>query len=353
MCCVECFQHEWVRDYIREASSEKGDCEYCGAEDVAVVGVCSLYRPFENLLHLYTVRDDGPGDFLIDLLQDEHEVFNKELYENGDADQLLDDIMWSGWDHDTGEPPVRARDLYRRLLTELMAEEWQEFCARVKDHPQPEPDLPELLDEELIRIEVVLPKGSPLFRARLGFVERERERRLFEGAAIGAPPADNVTNPGRAHAIGEVVLYVSDQEVTAVAEVRPSRGLLVSVAEVRAARDLRIVDLSRLPPASNPFTDEAPDYEEELCALLVAFGEELGRPLRRADDSNDYLPCQKLVRRIRKSGIYDGIPYPSAMSEGGTNVVLFDPALADIGPSKLVEVKQIAVTYGPPWEHDE
>jgi hypothetical protein len=31
-------------------------------------------------------------------------------------DELLDDIMWSGWDDDTGEPPVKARDLYRRLL---------------------------------------------------------------------------------------------------------------------------------------------------------------------------------------------------------------------------------------------
>jgi hypothetical protein len=57
LCCVECFQHEWVREYIREASSEKGDCDHCGAEDVAVLGVCSLYGPFANLLHLYTVCD--------------------------------------------------------------------------------------------------------------------------------------------------------------------------------------------------------------------------------------------------------------------------------------------------------
>jgi len=41
------------------------------------------------------------------------------------------------------------------------------------------------------------------------------------------------------------------------------------------------------------------------------------------------------------------------MSEGGTNVVLFDPALADICPSKLVEVKQIAVTYEPPRDDEE
>ncbi len=85
----------------------------------------------------------------------------------------------------------------------------------------------------------------------------------------------------------------------------------------------------------------------------MAFGEELGRPLRRADDPKNYLPCQKLVRRIRKSGFYDGIRYPSAMAAGGTNVVLFDPAFVDIGAPKLVEVTQVGVTYGPPRNDEE
>jgi hypothetical protein len=81
---------------------------------------------------------------------------------------------------------------------------------------------------------------------------------------------------------------------------------------------------------------------------LAAFGEELGRPVRRADNPSDYLPCQKLVGRIRQSGWYDGIRYPSAMAPGGTSIVLFDPAVADIGVSKLVEVGDIRMTYGPP-----
>jgi hypothetical protein len=96
--------------------------------------------------------------------------------------------------------------------------------------------------------------------------------------------------------------------------------------------------------------DEAPQYESELVELLVAFGMELGRPLRRADDVRDYLPCQKLVRRIRESGIYDGIRYPSAMTPGGTNVVIFDPTLAPVGLSKLVQVSDVGISYGAPEE---
>jgi hypothetical protein len=128
---------------------------------------------------------------------------------------------------------------------------------------------------------------------------------------------------------------------------RPWRGLLVSVAEVNIARDLHLVDLSKPPPPSNPFTDEAPQYERELEDLLMACGEELGRPLRRADDPRDYVPCQKPVRLIRESRLYDGIKYPSAMAPGGANVVLFDPKLVWIGSSKLVEVREMGISYDP------
>ena len=74
---------------------------------------------------------------------------------------------------------------------------------------------------------------------------------------------------------------------------------------------------------------------------------ELGRPLRRADDPRDYLPCQKLVQRIQQCRYYDGIRYPSAIVPGGTNLVIFDPKLVKIGPSKLVEIRDFEIPYVP------
>jgi RES domain-containing protein len=196
-------------------------------------------------------------------------------------------------------------------------------------------------------MEVELPSEIMLYRARVGFLSGESGgNRPFESADIGAPPPERA-KPSRANAEGEVVLYAADQEATAIAEVRPWRGLLVSVAEVRVTRNLRLVDLSKPPPSSNPFTDEAPQYEQELEDLLLAFGEALGQPLRRADDPHDYLPCQRLVQRIRASRWYDGIRYPSAMAPGGTNVVLFDPPLVRIGASKLVEIREVGIFYDP------
>lgn len=59
--------------------------------------------------------------------------------------------------------------------------------------------------------------------------------------------------PGRANGNGKVVLYCADQEGTAVAEVRSARGEYVSVAEVRAARELEILDLVSDPEWPNPW----------------------------------------------------------------------------------------------------
>jgi RES domain-containing protein len=266
-------------------------------------------------------------------------VFDETLYDSGNADRLFDDILESGWDDDDGEPCTRARDLYHRHTSHWSRTNVRRVvCTKAKHDPCYELELPTLFDEDIARLQVHIEGGAVLFRARIGFVQTDDKKpRPFEGNEMGAPPPERV-RPGRANAASDVLLYVADQEATAVAEVRPWRGLFVSVAELRTARDLDVLDLSKRTRITNPFFEEQPRYWDELEDLVWAFADELGRPLRRADDPHDYLPCQMLVRRIRSAGFYDGIRYPSAMSPGGTNLVLFDPTDAVVGCSKLVEV---------------
>jgi len=97
----------------------------------------------------------------------------------------------------------------------------------------------------------------------------------------------------------------------------------------------------------NPFTSENLAYDVEFARLLYAFAEELATPLRQKDDVIDYLPSQRLVQVFKNAGV-DGIRYPSAMAPEGTNIVLFNPALVEIGNSELFEVKEISIKYGPP-----
>src|SRR5262245_42457938 len=100
-CCIGCFSHEYLVDLL-SASNTKGACDYWGGRHVRVIYVADLYDAFANLLRLYE-RANGPqGDPLIYLVQEGHEVFSDRVYNSGRAGLLLDDILLSGWDDDSG-----------------------------------------------------------------------------------------------------------------------------------------------------------------------------------------------------------------------------------------------------------
>lgn len=295
------------------------------------------------------------GTAIIDLVQGDWELFSERLIETDGAGRLLEAIMHSGWDDDSGEPLLGASDPYiahhRHWSHDTLVDIWQQFADEVKSDPTlplkfHDTDFDEfLIHEELMGCRTVrVPAGTVLYRARLGFVRGSEGDEPFGGSAIGAPPPEKAC-PGRANAMGKVVLYCADQEDTAVAEVRPARGEYVSVAEVRGAGELEILDLVTEPEWPNPFTDDAVSYWVEFAGLLAAFAEQLSKPLRSRDDPADYIPSQKLAGFIQTARV-DGIRYPSAMAPRGTNVVLFDPSVVHIGASRLVEIVEMKVEYG-------
>src|SRR2546430_4173356 len=107
-CCINCFAHEWMHHYVRDNSDAMGNCDYCGYEGVNVVAIGALSHPFKNLMKLYVPSDDPRGEMLVDLIQGDYEIFEEDLHTSGKAARLLEDIMRTGWDDDSGEFPVDA-----------------------------------------------------------------------------------------------------------------------------------------------------------------------------------------------------------------------------------------------------
>jgi len=294
------------------------------------------------------------GTPIIYLVQEDWCVFSERLWEADGAGRLLEAIMYSGWDDDSGKPPLVASDPYvaqhRRWSHDMIEDIWEQFANEVKSDPTRPLKFRDgdfdvfLVQEELTgRRTVQVERDTVFYRARLGFAQGPDGDEPFSGASIGAPPPEKA-GPGRANVKGKVVLYCADQEDTAIAEVRPARGEYVSVVEVRATSGLEILDLVTEPDWPNPFTDDTLGYWVEFAGLLAAFADELSKPLRSRDDPTDYIPCQKLAELIQTARV-DGIRYPSAMVPSGTNVVLFDPSLAQIGTSRLVEIVETNVEY--------
>lgn len=337
-CCTRCFNHRGLKRYIRSHGTPNRSCDYCAATRVHVVEIGELTNVFQNFMNLFE-RDDDSLETLI-FYADEWGLFNSARHDDVTAVRLFNDITNAAWDDDDGEPPVDAAGYYSRRRT--VSDEWDDFCEEVRLAPTTPFPLNKYIHDEIGRRLVIFRAGSTLFRARLGCVDEDGLLVPYSGADIGAPPT--ATSSGRAHRAPERALYVAEEEATCVAEVRPARGMNVSIGKMTPTHDLSIVDLSRSGTWPDPFFIEEPLYHMDMEALLVALGEQMALPLRRDDDETHYLPCQLLADFVRAGG-YDGIRYPSALRPRGTNVVLFNPDAVAIGGSKLVRIRRISLFY--------
>jgi hypothetical protein len=77
------------------------------------------------------------------------------------------------------------------------------------------------------------------------------------------------------------------------------------------------------------------DYWIEFATLLTAFADELSKPLRSRHDPTDCIPSER-YQSVYSDGRSRWNSIPTAMAPGGTNVVLFDPSVVQIGASRLV-----------------
>ncbi len=348
-CCPSCFRHSTVIKFIVENSEDTGVCGFCAAVSQPLVSVTSLAGLFERVLLNYRYLDSDAlldvGGQLIDLVQ-EWDIFTDEMYCSGAAADLLEKIANSNWDDDSGEPLFDPHALYTdrpAIGRSTMASDWDDFCHQVKEDPETSVPLPEIFDEDAWRFEGVVPIDTVLYRARLGFKQRLSGKKL-PWPEMGAPPSEKVS-AGRANLEGEPVLYCAETEMTAIAEIRPAAGFVISVCQLRPRRQLRVFDLVSA-RTINPFECEPEElsYWREMWKLVFAIGRQLSTPLERSDMVIDYLPSQKLASRLRKA-YFDGIRYPSAMDEGGVNLVFFDPSVCEVLEPKLVKIKKTSVCF--------
>jgi RES domain len=337
---------------------------------VPVVEVSVLSGPFLNLTSMYSPVDSDntnfnlmdvleAGDLLDQLIQDDWVIFSDRLAGPTSQMDLLEAILSARYTNvewarrqEAQEYPFDRFELYtsrRNPVDFTMADAWEEHRQKLIESGDPI-DPFGLSPDSMSKAASTLTAGTVIYRARNGYnlIKVNKyfsKKEPYRGSEIGAPSASDM-RPGRANRAGQVALYAADQGTTAVAEVRPARGFLVTVGEWRTKRDLRLLDLFKERPAINPFTDTILADTVELYSLFDAFSLDLSTPLDRGDDLTAYLPSQNLTDGVRAAG-YDGIRYLSAMHPEGSNIVLFDPAVVEYVDSKLVTVTEVDVEFEP------
>lgn len=187
--------------------------------------------------------------------------------------------------------------------------------------------------------------GFGLWRAQLGHGWRSAYQ---DGEYMGEvpdayPPERMKPLPGRAkegrvNPKGIPVLYLSTRQETAMSEVRPWIGSLVSCAHFETTRDLKIVDLSVYQEKGFVFYFAEPDASKKEEAVWTQIDQAFSTPVTSEDDSADYVPTQVITELFKNEG-YDGIAYKSAYGDDGYNIALFDLDDARLTTFILHEVK--------------
>ena len=347
--CHLCFNDKVLKEWITENAIGRAKCPWCGRRG-RLVYLHMLSEAFRDVASLY-VEANGPdaadrGERIGDILDYEWEIFAEALT---DLRQELAVAILTADLH--GKEIYDFPDYDGLFFTEQLSLEdaWDEKAYAVLTGGIPRPpdagmievqrqlfgqfeivfeDLAELFEPE---------KDGPLYRARV-YDDRQRTER-FTVAELGAPPVDKAT-AGRANQEKQPVLYLANNKSTALAEVRPWKGAAVAVAEMKATRDLSLVDLSQRRRMSSPFFVELLKWRLELANLLYRLGQDMSRPVMPHEQEVLYKPTQLLALMIQSAG-YDGCIYPSAMGPG-KNYVIFDIDAVQVRDIDHVRVKNAA-----------
>lgn len=331
-CCSLCFEDRQISREIVAKASETGTCSFCKAEDVPLIAPILLREFFEQLQGSYVVTEDDGKNlaewFKLDWrLCDSLSILQtKEL-----LGEIFDDanLLRSNF-APISQPTSTNLNLWARLRTELMEENRFFPKGTISDERM------HFLATQLILQNADIP--AVWYRARI-----QETSVPYTVDQMGPPPKEKTTH-GRANPAGISYLYIASDLNTAISEIRPHTGELVTVAEFELTEQVNLVDLRFPRKLVTPFICE---NESDIIQLrgdvefLERLGEELTRPVLPRAAAIDYIPSQYLCEMIKKFG-FDGVIYRSSVGSE-MNMALFYPQKARARGASMHYVSKVEV----------
>ena len=341
--CSRCFEDEDIADFIAKLDGPPG-CSFCRQADAPTAPLEDVtghmrecLERFFGFAHDQLPYDSKEGGYLGDHW-DSDDLLDKiglllPRDEQGDLFSVLadgvGDEVWCEWDWLTLDYDEDIKTAWRQFCAVIQYERRFFFALdKRKEDEAHEPGIhtaAELLVELARLFEVhsllkIFPLGAELYRAR----PCEPGKGYSTARELGPPPKHLALQANRMNPPGIPMFYAADSEAVAVQE---TRSQCVSIGRFRTERDLRILDLTNLPPIPGIFSGA--ERRERLGLIaLHAFAREITRPVDRTERIHiDYIPSQVVTEFIRgqkfTGGKLDGIRYSSALDVSGRNIVLF------------------------------
>lgn len=166
---------------------------------------------------------------------------------------------------------------------------------------------------------IELNKKDVLYRCRIISDSDERDigrSKKFQGfdAEGSLMPPPNKTKDYRANYKYIPCLYCSNEESTAIGELKLSESTKISVAKIKPNKKLVLLDIRGIRKIKEPTKNN----------LFKNLADWFSKPTSDSDDITEYIPTQYVSEYIRDRLNYDGIAYKSAQDKGnGYNIALF------------------------------
>lgn len=179
----------------------------------------------------------------------------------------------------------------------------------------------------------IFPAGTHLtfYRARIGDFQQKPDSEMM------APPPNKISG-GRCNPEGISYLYLANTKETAIREIKPQIGDIVTVASFDV--DMSNVFSFNVYLMKHYGISAGNDYA--LCLLLLIL-EDLSSAVTKSNHL-DYIPLQYISEYIKSKG-YDAFSYSSVYNTG-MNLVVFDwKDKVTLISKELVKVKNTCVIY--------
>lgn len=371
--CIQCVKDIRFKKLI-QSISQKGFCNCCENNDYVIDVDSNEFTQMTKALIRYHYSEwdynehwggDGYGSLFY---EDDNIFFNKQNFKNEEVyEELINRIecfevyedydkgvsIFAGYDEGEQNPLLQSikSDLdysIKEVEHKLKNENYFKF----------EDQISEMLSEYSGKCKLNIGINSEFYRARVGFEYKKRS--LFEdgfegefiyipysNSQIGAPPP-LLAGLGRLNRVGVSYFYCATDKYTAISEIRPHPGDILSIGKFLTNRELTIFDLTESQFLNFYQNDETLDKFGKLNTFT-----ELMQKVIPPSERHAYNITQLISDCIRKLN-FDGILFPSSVGNG-ENLVVFHPEFMDYTykSAEVVEIKKVSYEYTKlKWKKD-
>ena len=355
---INCFEDVEIRTII-SSIGQIGNCELTGAENVYIYDTDSvsenwdLKAYFLEIIDVYTPESLLPADFPRDSLKLIEEIFVSDWSIFAVPKEYVKRIIIAIC---KSEYPENSKIFTERIGLEKLCDSdflkrncltrestWERFTTSIKSINRFHSNhinlklLKEFFESPVMQ-KNILRGDTEFFRSRIS------DEKGLEKEEMGPPPIGRIT-AGRTNSQGIRCLYLSNDQLTTIHEIRARDFDYISIGKFRAKQKLRIVDLSNLDKIS-PFSMDVFNVEwfSINMSILKKISKEIAKPLRRQDSELDYLPSQYIADYIKSLG-YDGICYRSTLNKSGVNYAIFDSKKFECIDVSLVHINSVKYNF--------